>query len=82
MQLQLCRIPDNLKSFNDDYAEIKPYALAALPSKTEVTSYAAAGTVIATCKVCDGVEDGSNTVAKVKPEIFADTLSLLAWLIR
>ena len=53
-----------------------------VPWKTVVAGGAAAGTVIATYKVSDGVEDGIKTVAKEKPEAFADTLSVLTWPIR
>ena len=53
-----------------------------VPWKTVVAGGAAAGTVIAAYKVSDGVEDGIKTVAKEKPEVFADTLSVLTWPIR
>ena len=47
--------------------------------KTVAASGAAAGTVIAAYKVSDGVEEGIKTVAKEKPEVFADALSVLTW---
>ena len=53
-----------------------------VPWKTVVAGGAAAGTIIAAYKVSDGVEDGIKTVAKEKPEVFADTLSVLTWPIR
>ena len=52
------------------------------PWKTVAAGGAAAGTVIAAYKVSDGVEEGIKTVAKEKPEVFADTLSVLTWPIR
>ena len=63
---------------------------ASAPRKTEIVvpwttvaaGGAAAGTVIAAYKVSDGIEDGIKTVAKEKPEVFADTLSVLTWPIR
>ena len=56
--------------------------IRAVPWKTLAAGGAAAGTVIAAYKVSDGVEDGIRTVAKEKPEVFADTLSVLTWPIR
>ena len=53
-----------------------------VPWKTVAAGGAAAGTVIAAYKVSDGVEDGIRTVAKEKPEVFADTLSVLTWPVR
>ena len=53
-----------------------------IPWKTVAAGGAAAGTVIAAYKVSDGVEDGIRTVAKEKPEVFADTLSVLTWPVR
>ena len=53
-----------------------------VPWKTVAAGGAAAGTVIAAYKVSDGVEEGIKTVAKEKPEVFADALSLLTWPIR
>ena len=53
-----------------------------VPWKTVAAGGAAAGTVIAAYKVSDGVEDGIKTVAKEKPEVFADTLSVLTWPVR
>ena len=53
-----------------------------VPWKTMVAGGAAAGTIIAAYKVSDGVEEGIKTVAKEKPEVFADTLSVLTWPIR
>ncbi len=53
-----------------------------MPWKTVAAGGAAAGTVIAAYKVSDGIEDGIKTVAKEKPEVFADTLSVLTWPIR
>ena len=68
----------------------RPYRRVSAPRKTEivvpwktvVAGGAAAGTVIAAYKVSDGVEEGIKTVAKEKPEVFADTLSVLTWPIR
>ena len=53
-----------------------------VPWKTVAAGGAAAGTIIAAYKISDGVEDGIRTVAKEKPEVFADTLSVLTWPIR
>ena len=53
-----------------------------VPWKTVAAGGAAAGTIIAAYKVSDGVEDGIRTVAQEKPEVFADTLSVLTWPIR
>lgn len=53
-----------------------------VPWKTVAAGGAAAGTVIAAYKVSDGIEGGIKTVAKEKPEVFADTLSVLTWPIR
>ncbi len=53
-----------------------------VPWKTVAAGGVAAGTVIAAYKVSDGIEDGIKTVAKEKPEVFADTLSVLTWPIR
>lgn len=50
-----------------------------VPWKTVVAGGAAAGTVIAAYKVSDGIEDGIRSVAKEKPEVFADALSVLTW---
>ena len=50
-----------------------------VPWKTVAAGGAAAGTVIAAYKVSDGVEEGIKTVAKEKPEVFADALSVLTW---
>ena len=68
----------------------RPHRRVSTPSKTEIAvpwetvaaGGAAAGTIIAAYKVSDGVEDGIRTVAKEKPEVFADTLSVLTWPIR
>lgn len=53
-----------------------------VPWKTVAAGGAAAGTIIAAYKVSDGVEEGIKTVAKEKPKVFADTLSVLTWPIR
>ena len=53
-----------------------------VPWKTVAAGGAAAGTVIAAYKVSDGVEEGIKTVAKEKPEAFADSLSVLTWPVR
>ena len=53
-----------------------------VPWKTVAAGGAAAGTIIAAYKVSNGVEDGIKTVAKEKPEVFADTLNVLTWPIR
>ena len=68
----------------------RPHSHASTPRKTEIVvpwktvaaGGAAAGTIIAAYKVSDGVEEGIKTVAKEKPEVFADTLSVLTWPIR
>ena len=68
----------------------QPHRRASTPRKTEIVvpwktvaaGGAAAGTIIAAYKVSDGVEDGIRTVAKEKPEVFADSLSVLTWPIR
>ena len=68
----------------------QPYRRVSTPRKTEIivpwktvaAGGAAAGTIIAAYKVSDGVEEGIKTVAKEKPEVFADTLSVLTWPIR
>ena len=54
----------------------------AVPWKTVLAGGAAAGTIIAAYKISDGVEEGIKTVAQEKPEVFADTLSVLTWPIR
>ena len=53
-----------------------------VPWKTVAAGGAAAGTVVAAYKISDGVEEGIKTVAKEKPEAFADTLSVQTWPIR
>ena len=53
-----------------------------VPWKTVAAGGAAAGTVIAAYKVSDGIEDGIKTVAKEKPEVFVESLSVLTWPIR
>ena len=53
-----------------------------VPWKAVAAGGAAAGTIIAAYKVSDGVEEGIKTVAKEKPEVFTDTLSVLTWPIR
>ena len=68
----------------------RPHRHASTPRKTEIVvpwktvaaGGAAAGTVIAAYKVSDGVEDGIKTVAKEKPEVFTDSLSVLTWPMR
>ena len=68
----------------------RPHRRVSTPRKTEIVvpwksvaaGGAAAGTIIAAYKVSDGVEDGIRTVAKEKPEVFADTLSVLTWPVR
>ena len=63
----------------------RPHRRVSAPRKTQIVvpwkavaaGGAAAGTVIAAYKVSDGVEEGIKTVAKEKPEVFADTLSVL-----
>ena len=68
----------------------RPHRRVSAPRKTQIVvpwkavaaGGAAAGTVIAAYKVSDGVEEGIKTVAKEKPEVFADTLSVLNWPIR
>ena len=53
-----------------------------VPWKTVAAGGAAAGTLIAAYKVSDGVGEGIKTVAKEKPEAFADSLSVLTWPVR
>ena len=53
-----------------------------VPWKTVVAGGAAAGTVIAAYKVSDGIEDGIKTVAKEKPEVVTESLSVLTWPLR
>ena len=53
-----------------------------VPWKTVAAGGAAAGTVVAAYKISDGVEEGIKTVAKEKPEVFTDSLSVLTWPIR
>jgi hypothetical protein len=53
-----------------------------VPWKTVAAGGAAAGTIIAAYKVSDGVEEGIKTVAKEKPEVFTDSLSVLTWPVR
>ena len=56
-----------------------------LPSitwKTIVAGGAAAGTIISAYKLSDGVEEGIKIIAKEKPDVFADALSVLTWPIR
>ena len=68
----------------------RPHRRVSTPHKTEIVvpwkavaaGGAAAGTVVAAYKISDGVEDGIKTVAKEKPEVFADTLSVLTWPVR
>ena len=50
--------------------------------KTVVAGGAAAGTVIASYKVSNGVEEGMKTVAREHPEEFASSLSVLTWPLR
>ena len=68
----------------------QPHRRASTPRKTEIVvpwktvaaGGAAAGTIIAAYKVSDGVEEGIKTVAKEKPEAFADSLSVLTGPVR
>jgi hypothetical protein len=53
-----------------------------VPWKTVAAGGAAAGTVIAAYKVSDGIEDGIKTVAKEKPEVITESLSVLTWPLR
>ena len=53
-----------------------------VPWKTVAAGGAAAGTVIAAYKVSDGVEEGIKTVAKEKPEVIPETLSVITWPVR
>ena len=48
-----------------------------VPWKTVAAGGAAVGTVIAAYKVSDGIEDGIKTVAKEKPEVVTESLSVL-----
>ena len=52
------------------------------PWKVVAAGGAAAGTVIASYKVSNGVEEGIKTVAKEHPEEFSNTLSVLTWPLR
>ena len=56
--------------------------LLSVPWKTVAAGGAAVGTVIAAYKVSDGIEDGIKTVAKEKPEVVTETLSVLTWPLR
>ena len=47
--------------------------------KTIAAGGAAAGTLVAAYKISDGVEEGMKTVAREKPEVFADILTPFAW---
>ena len=68
----------------------RPHRRISTPRKTEIVvpwetvaaGGAAAGTVVAAYKISDGVEKGIKTVAKEKPEVFADTLNVLTWPVR
>ena len=53
-----------------------------VPWKVVAAGGAAAGTVIAAYKVSDGVEEGIKTVAKEKPEVIPETLSVVTWPVR
>ena len=53
-----------------------------VPWKTVAAGGAAAGTVIAAYKVSNGIEDGIKTVAKEKPEVITESLSVLTWPLR
>ena len=46
--------------------------------KTIAAGGAAAGTLVAAYKISDGVEEGMKTVAREKPEVFADILTPFA----
>ena len=50
--------------------------------KTIAASGAAAGTIVAAYKIGNGVEEGMKIAAKEKPEVFADSLSVLTWPVR
>ena len=56
--------------------------LSSVSWKTIVAGGAAAGTIISAYKVSDGVEEGIKIIAKEKPDVFADALSVLTWPIR
>ena len=47
--------------------------------KTIAAGGAAAGTVVAAYKISDGVEEGMKTVAREKPEAFANILTPFSW---
>ena len=53
-----------------------------VPWKTVAAGGTAVGTVIAAYKVSDGIEDGIKTVAKEKPEVVTESLSVLTWPLR
>ena len=52
------------------------------PWKVVAAGGAAAGAVVASYKVSNGVEEGMKTVAKEHPEEFSDSLSVLTWPLR
>lgn len=56
--------------------------IRSVPWKTVVAGGAAVGTIITAYKVSDGVEEGMKTVAKEKPEVFTESLSVLTWPVR
>ena len=52
------------------------------PWKVVAAGGAAAGVVVASYKVSNGVEEGMKTVAKEHPEEFTSSLSVLTWPLR
>ena len=60
----------------------RPNHVRVIPWKTILAGGAATGTVIAAYRISGGVAEGVKTVAKEKPEAFADSLSVLTWPIR
>ena len=52
------------------------------PWKVVAAGGAAAGAVVASYKVSNGVEEGMKTVAKEHPEEFSRSLSVLTWPLR
>ena len=52
------------------------------PWKVVAAGGAAAGVVIASYKVSNGVEEGMKTVVKEHPEAFTSSLSVLTWPLR
>ena len=56
--------------------------ISSITWKTIVAGGAAAGTIISAYKISDGMEESIKIIAKEKPDVFADVLSVLTWPIR